>query len=114
MDNEKKQKQQDTDQFNENKDRNKKEKLKETIQPFITNKHLCYDDHLAILKNYHDEKTDPKISNLTAPVAKAYFDDWGHVRLVADLVVMNATPAPAAIEAAVMPNLANTEGFVGV
>jgi hypothetical protein len=33
--------------------------------------------NIAILQKYHDEKTNPKIGKLTAPFAKAYFDDLG-------------------------------------
>jgi hypothetical protein len=71
--------------------------------------------NIAILQKYHDEKTNPKIGKLTAPFAKAYFDDLGRARLVADLVLMNVT-APPAIEPTVTPNLANPNGVnvVGV
>jgi hypothetical protein len=49
MEDEKKQKQQDTNQFNENKERNKKLRLQEAIRRFTKNEHLCRDDLTAIL-----------------------------------------------------------------
>jgi hypothetical protein len=64
-------------------------RLQEAIRRFTANENLRRDDHIAIIQKYHDEKTNLKIGNLTSPMAKEYFDNWGRDRLIADLVVMD-------------------------
>jgi hypothetical protein len=89
MESKKQQKQQATDDFNKNKEQNKRQKLQETIRRLTGNENLRRDDHTAILRKYYDAKTDPKITNINTSTEKDYFEAWGLMRQMADLVVMN-------------------------
>jgi hypothetical protein len=88
MDNKKRQKQQDTDEYNENKERNKRQRLQEAIRRFKASENLCRDDHLTIIQKYHDEKNDLKISGkMSAATAKEHFESWGREQLTLILLL---------------------------